>query len=221
MFEFLLQKLLYILALSSPLCRSPSEVPERLPPEPKPQKVCWIKHNSQLLGCGFFFFFSSSIDRGKDEARDLIFKMNKICHHFYLLITFGDSAAAYEWMYRYPTFFTSFCLCLGSLEPQGGPVLICAVMVQWHHLSATIPSVSPPDFLWLHWVAWTQALSSPKTAVAQTLLSCLSHTIQSKKDLIPSHLALFCLSRECSFCLRMPLLFLTITERALPSLQRM
>ena len=57
MFEFLLQKLLYILALSSPLCRSPSEVPERLPPEPKPQKVCWIKHNSQLLGCGFFVFF--------------------------------------------------------------------------------------------------------------------------------------------------------------------
>ena len=122
--------------------------------------------------------------------------MNRICHHSYLLITSGDSAAVYEWMYRYPTFFTASCLCLGSLEPQDGPVLICAVMVQWHHLSATIPSVSPPDFLWLHWVAWTQALSSPRTAVAQTLLSCLSHTIQSKKDLIPSHLALFCLSGE-------------------------
>ncbi|KAI4537048.1 hypothetical protein MG293_013251 [Ovis ammon polii] len=40
-----------------------------------------------------------TILRGKDEARDLIFKMNRICHHFYLLITFGDSAAAYEWIY--------------------------------------------------------------------------------------------------------------------------
>ena len=76
------------------------------------------------------FFFPSSVDRGKDEASDLIFKMNRICHHFYLLITSGDSAAVYEWMYRYPTFFTSSCLCLGSLEPQDGPVLICAVMVQ-------------------------------------------------------------------------------------------
>jgi len=154
MFEFLLQKLLYILALSSPLCRSPSEVPERLPPEPKPQKVCWIKHNSQLLGCGFFVFFPLRLTEVKMKPETWFSKWTR----YVIISIYSSLLETVQLLMSGCTdtllFFTSFCLCLGSLEPQGGPVLICAVMVQWHHLSATIPSVSPPDFLWLHWVAW-------------------------------------------------------------------
>lgn len=92
-------------------------------------------------------------------------------HHF------GDSAAAYEWIYRYPTFFTS-CLCLGSVSGWPHSDLCCDGSVT--SLICYHPSVSPPDFLWLHWVAWTETLSSPRTAVARSLV-LLVHTIQLQR----------------------------------------
>ena len=50
-----LQKLLYILAPPLSLWNSPSELSEGLYPRLKSSLMPQIKHNSQLLGCAFFF----------------------------------------------------------------------------------------------------------------------------------------------------------------------
>ena len=59
MFNYLgfLQTLLYILTPPLPLQNSPSELSERLYPGLQSLVIPQIKHNSQLLGYAFFFFF--------------------------------------------------------------------------------------------------------------------------------------------------------------------
>ena len=63
MFNYLgfLQTFLYILTLPLPLQNSPSELSERLYPGLQSLVIPQIKHNSQLLGYAFFFFFQSTL----------------------------------------------------------------------------------------------------------------------------------------------------------------
>ena len=67
-----LQKLLYILAPPLSLWNSPSELSERLYPRLKSSLMPQRKHNSQLLGCAFFFLKSTKASLASNHLMPVI-----------------------------------------------------------------------------------------------------------------------------------------------------